>query len=93
MLGALKLLCEYVRTWSACSCRCHKAREEQEALFPFPFTSRSDEENAGTLRLGEQVDQASLGLSPIFQELPRRKDDCVGTLTTDRITPSARDTR
>ena len=49
--GGLKLLLENERTWPA-SCNCHEAREEQEALFPSHFISRSDEENAGTQARG-----------------------------------------
>lgn len=52
MPGGLKLLLANVRTWPASSCNCHKAREEQEALFPSHFISRSDEENAGTQARG-----------------------------------------
>lgn len=51
MPGGLKLLLENMRTWPA-SCNCHKAREEQEALVPSHFISRSDEENAGTQARG-----------------------------------------
>lgn len=48
---------------SASSCNCHKAREEQEALFPSHFISRSDEEHAGTQARGTGGTDLSLTVS------------------------------